>query len=176
MPPPIPLADWLQLVMSLVGTATVSLAHASISINLGLPHMPASDSPWQVTSHIGAATLLLPLQMTGTAAITFAEVITAFDVSAPAIADLGSMLVSSLNLHCVMSAVSLTVCRVFEVGLTGVLMETAQAPSRDGVHTSLADERVHGAGSLSPLVFILQWLCCICDALPFNCIRKAGPL
>ena len=75
-----------------------------------------------------------------------------------------------------MSAASLPVLWVFEVGLTDVLTENAQVPAREGVHTSVAYERVSGAVSLSLSVFIQQWLSCICDALPFNCIRQEGPL
>ena len=65
------------------------------------------------------------------------------------------MLVSSFNLHHVLPAMSLPICRVFEMGLTGVIiMEYAHVQARDGVQTSVAYERVSGAVLLSLSVFI----------------------
>ena len=66
---PLPPTDWLT---SLVGTATVSSAHASFHMKSVLPPMLASDWPWQVMSQVGGATLPLPLQAAGAAAIKFA--------------------------------------------------------------------------------------------------------
>ena len=56
-------------------------------MNPVLPPMPASDWPGLMTSQVNTATLLLPLQAIGAAAMKFAEVITASDVSSPVTSD-----------------------------------------------------------------------------------------
>ena len=84
---PIPPTDWPQLVMSLVCSATGSSARASLGMNLALLPMLVSDWTGLVTSQVGAAMLLLPLQAVVAVVMTFAELITASDVSLLAVAD-----------------------------------------------------------------------------------------